>query len=394
VLFVSHYAGRTGAPVVLLNLQRWLREHSQLRFATILRQGGTLAEEFGALAETIVAQPSPSGPSLLSTVRRRFGSHTAAEDLLARLSHWRSRSFGLIYSNTVTNGAVVSAVARPGTPVITHVHEMDYWIEKHGRENWEQVREQTTLFVAASKAVARNLCDRRGIPTAKIEVVHEFVPSVLPPGTEDRGRRQRAELGLPAEAFVVAGGGAEMWRKGRDLFVQVAAQMLRASPDRPCFFVWVGSMEDAEAQHWLRHDARVAGIANRMRWVGEVTNPLDYFAACDAFVMVSREDPFPLVCLEAALLGKPIVCFADAGGIPELVEADAGYAVRYLDLAAMTERLLQLSRDDGLRMALGARAAEKVREKYSLEVAAPRLLAIMNRLIHQSSALSSSQEEL
>ena len=46
ILFVSHDAGRTGAPLILLNFQRWLKEHTTVKFATIVRRSGPLEAEF------------------------------------------------------------------------------------------------------------------------------------------------------------------------------------------------------------------------------------------------------------------------------------------------------------------------------------------------------------
>ena len=40
-----------------------------------------------------------------------------------------------------------------------------------------------------------------------------------------------------------------------------------------------------------------------------------------------EEDPYTLVCLEAAALEKPYVCFEGAGGSPEFVEEDCGFVV-------------------------------------------------------------------
>ncbi|MDH6063711.1 hypothetical protein, partial [Umezakia ovalisporum] len=48
------------------------------------------------------------------------------------------------------------------------------------------------------------------------------------------------------------------------------------------------------------------------------------------------------VCLEAASLGKPILCFDKAGGEPEFVEDDCGFIVPYLDLDAADMNLISL----------------------------------------------------
>ncbi len=50
--------------------------------------------------------------------------------------------------------------------------------------------------------------------------------------------------------------------------------------------------------------------------------------ACDAFLLTSMVDPYPLVMLEAAYLQKPIIAF-DSGGVTEFVKEGMGKIVPY-----------------------------------------------------------------
>jgi glycosyltransferase involved in cell wall biosynthesis len=381
ILFISHDAGRTGAPFVLLHFLGWLKANTDFELTTLSRRDGPLLPEFAKLGETIVLAPNPAThPGWIRGAARRLGWDRLHR--MRSLQTLRNRPFQLLYSNTVTNGDLLAKLSRPGTPVITHIHELTYWIERSGRKNWEQVRRHTTHFVAASEAVSSNLIRHYQIPSSQISVVHEFIPAEkcgAQVETEQRSKI-RATMGIPAEAFVVVGSGMETWRKGKDLFVQLAACIRRRHPPRLVYFVWVGSPGDEDDQRQLTHDVTAAGLADCVRWTGEVNNPLDYFSCFDAFVMVSREDPFPLVCLEAALLGLPIVCFANAGGAPELVEADCGFVVDYLDIDAMADKVQLLAQDETLRRRLGSCAAGKVRARFSLEASASRLLEIMQRI--------------
>lgn len=183
------------------------------------------------------------------------------------------------------------------------------------------------------------------------------------------------------DAFVVGGSGQETWRKGKDLFVQLATLLRRRHSSRSFWFVWVGHPGDEEERRQLKHDTEKAGVADVFCWTGEVSNALDYFTCFDAFALVSREDPFPLVCLEAALLEKPILCFSGAGGTYELVEDDSGFVVPYLDLNAMADKLLLLGENEELRRKMGACGAAKVRERFSLNVMAPRLHRLIDSLL-------------
>jgi glycosyltransferase involved in cell wall biosynthesis len=384
ILFISHDAGRTGAPLVLLHFQRWLKTHTNTKFSTVLRRRGPLEADFAALGETFLIET----PRWERIVRQRLGRSRNWSWLgsAKRLAALRDRSYRLIYSNTITNGDVLQILARPRVPVITHVHELEYWINKSGPDNWKQVCEHTTKFVAVSEAVSRNLRERHRIAPERMEVVHEFIPvdqtSYLTNASQNATTRK--QLNIPGDAFVVGGSGYENWRKGKDLFVQLAALLRRRDPRRTYWFVWVGWEGDEEERRQLKHDMEKAGVADIFTWTGEVTKPLDYFSCFDAFALVSREDPFPLVCLEAALLEKPILCFEGAGGISELVEEDSGFSVPYLDLTAMADKLLLLGEGENLRRKMGIRGATKVRERFSLDVMAPRLHRVVSGLLAQT----------
>ena len=99
------------------------------------------------------------------------------------------------------------------------------------------------------------------------------------------------------------------------------------------------------------------------------------------FCLTSREDPYPLVNLEVASLGMPIVCFEGSGGSEEFVEDDCGFVVPYLELETMADRVSELLDSTELRRRLGGRAASKVRERHDLEDTAPQILGIIERFL-------------
>jgi glycosyltransferase involved in cell wall biosynthesis len=376
ILFVSHDATRTGAPIVLLHLLRWLQSHSARPFGVIVRGPGDLTSEFMSVAETLVLHDS-SPPSTLKRLKQRLSQQTPVP------ASWRNRKWGLLYSNTVTNGMFVNSLRLNGLPVITHVHELRYWIERSGRTNWNAVTDQSSHFIAASNAVRQTLTQDYAIPAGLIDVVHEFVAASAAAMPHKSGDLRKA-FGIPADAFVVGASGHETWRKGKDLFVQLAATVKRNNPGDNVHFVWVGDRGAEGEQYQLNHDVQLAEVADRVHWTGVVDDPLPYFSDFDAFAMVSREDPFPLVCLEAALLQTPLLCFAGAGGVPELVDDDAGFVVPYLDVGAMAERLSILLRDSALKDRLGMRARSKVIERHTADHAGPRVLEIIETQIERS----------
>src|SRR5947207_11489643 len=111
VLFVSQDARRTGAPVLLLHFLRWLRTNTSIDFEVVLRRSGELSSEFAALAPVWHAEAT-TGRLARTTMRvaRRLGVKSSLDDLhIDRMIRELSRRrFGVVYSNTVWNGALVS----------------------------------------------------------------------------------------------------------------------------------------------------------------------------------------------------------------------------------------------------------------------------------------------
>jgi glycosyltransferase involved in cell wall biosynthesis len=263
---------------------------------------------------------------------------------------------------------------------LTHVHELDFsFLIGVGPERWQCVKGHSTSYIACA-GVVKDALVRYGAEASKVDVVHAFVPAITAQNREAGRRLLREELGLPNEALVVGAAGQVGWRKGADLLVQLAKRVGTMRAGEPIYFVWIGggsAMAIGEAEH----DVRMLGLEERVRFVGPRKNPLPYFAGFDLFVLPSREDPYPLVCLEAASVGVPIICFDRAGGMPEFVESDCGIVVPYLDVDRMAQELISLLEDPSRREAMGHRAMEKVRQRHDVNVAAPMILSIMEKLL-------------
>ncbi len=52
VLFISHDASRTGAPIVLLHLLKWVKYNTDVEFLILLKDGVELEDRFRVLGET------------------------------------------------------------------------------------------------------------------------------------------------------------------------------------------------------------------------------------------------------------------------------------------------------------------------------------------------------
>jgi glycosyltransferase involved in cell wall biosynthesis len=372
ILVIGHDAYRAGAQVELLHVLRWMRAHFDRQIDLLLLAGGDLLADYGDVVATHVL------PRALAGLHPRLAAATtaAARRAPSPLRTLAAGQVDLVFANSVgalSLAAEVSALAR--CPLVCHVHDLELSMSATitGRR-FGQIRDEVDCFISVSEAVRASLIVNRGVEPDRIRVIPPGVPAV----GFDAGAariRVRGELGLADDAFVVGGSGTTDWRKGSDLFVATARALAARSSDRSVHFVWVGG--DPKPIGLLRRDVERAGLSGRVTFVGRQTDAWPYHSAFDAFLLTSREDPFPLVCLESARLSVPTVCFAGAGGMPEFVEDDAGCVVPYLDLQAAAGALSALAGSEALRARLGRRAAQKVHERCDLEVVGSRIGSLL-----------------
>lgn len=352
ILFISHDANRAGAQILLLRFLKKLKHLPDYQFRILLKHGGGLIREFEKLAPVYHWSHSYNRRRVSRLLNRE-----SYQDYVLR--EIRNEGYDLVVSNTVTNGELLSQI-KPlvNCPIITYAHEMPMGIAMYtDPSSFNQTLRHSDYYWACSDAQRTIYIDRFGINPEAISVL----PSLMPEGawqirTEESTVKQiRQLLEIPDHARVVGSVGTLDWRKGIDVFVQLARL---SDPDT--HFVWVGGHETQVEYHMMTEDLRRLELLHRVHLVPHSDRPYDYMAAFDVFAMTSREEPYPLVVLEAAMLGKPIVCFAASGGAPDFVESDAGFVCDYLDAASMSTFLSQLLKNESLRVSMGLAAREKV----------------------------------
>jgi glycosyltransferase involved in cell wall biosynthesis len=286
------------------------------------------------------------------------------------------RRFDLIYANTVATWPHVGALRKKSRLLLWHIHELNYALRLEiPDERAHDLFPKATAFVAVSKAVRDTLAREYEVPVEKVALIHGFVslPDLTPAEKVVRRQRINEALGWPSDAFVVGGCGSMGWRKGTDLFLEIARRVTSGRGHDRVRFLWVGGgVRDKEVLEF-EHDLNALGLKDCCVRIPTAPDVLDYYCAMDVFALTSREDPFPLVMLEAGANGLPTVCFADSGGAPEFVESDAGLIAPCQDVAAFADHILKLHDEPNLRALLGTRALAKVRTHYSAAVQAPKL---------------------
>lgn len=382
VLVLGHGAERTGPPVYLLRVGRWLRDHADVQLELVLLDDGPLLPELRELGPlTVLPEFGLTGRvRYLPALGRRLGGERWAQRGREVALRGAAQGVGepeVVWVNTA--GSVRALRYLPFRPrrVVTHVHEMSLGLERHLRaEDRALIERCTDRYLTVSSPVTRHLVERWGIDPGRIGHAAGVV-ELPPPAARREVDEVRGAVGARPGDLLVGTAGTVDWRKAPDLFLAAAVELRALLPGRRVVHVWMGGGTGSPAWAAAHEMAAAAGLGDDVRFVGEQADPLDWMRAFDLFVLPSREDAFPLVCLEAASVGVPVVCF-DTGGIVDFVapegEAPAGAVVPYPDVAAFARACARLLADDAERGAAGDRAARRVAERHAVEVGARHLL--------------------
>jgi glycosyltransferase involved in cell wall biosynthesis len=235
-------------------------------------------------------------------------------------------------------------------------------------ERWSYGRNRIPLLAAVSGGVAREL--ERLYPNARVLLTPNGVDTdCFRPDQQVRSELRRAEGVVDDEVIALFVGG-DWDHKGLSVAIAALARVQLASPR-----LWVVGSGD---ERRFRVYAGRCGVAERVSFFGARSDVERFYQAADVLLLPSRYEAFPLVSLEAAACGIPIIA-TPVNGIEELLgTGDAGAVVERTPEAFATA-LAQLASDGAARARMG-HAARRRALAYSWERSTASVLEIYRDL--------------
>lgn len=318
-------------------------------------------------------------------VRHRTGlivpepSVIRAAAAVARAHGCRAVWFGAAAPNALMTPALRRAgVAR--AVATTHGHEVWWSAAPPTRQLVHRIGEVTDVLTYLGRYTRDRIGAALG-PAARSRMQQ------LTPGVDDAmyrpgagGAQVRAQHGL-GERPVIVCVSRLVPRKGQDQLIRALPEVRRRVPGAVLLIVGDGPYRTS-----LQRLAAAEGVADDVVFTGRVPweqLPAHYDAG-DVFAMPCRSrraglevEGLGIVYLEASATGLPVIA-GDSGGAPDAVlDGETGFVVGGHDLAALTDRLVQLLTDRDLAARMGRRGRAWVAEKWRWEHQAARLLALL-----------------
>lgn len=350
IVLVSHDAHPHGAQYLLLHIVKYLHEYLKFIVDVIFLNGGELLSEFSLYSNTHCVDASVYNGE--------------AQSLLLRLYKNGART---VILNTVVSGSISDAAKAANYRIVSLVHEMPELIIKSGHiDAAKRLGENSDLLVFPAAVV------KHGIEEVIGKEVNNSV--IQPQGLFRKNKVSAGEpfskshlklcnkLKISEESKIVLNVGYGDYRKGIDLFVDIAASVHQHMNN--VYFVWVGHL-DINCESKARKKIKKLNLSNNVIFTGKDFDTDLYYAGSDVFALTSREDPFPSVVLEAIDSGCPVIGFDGAGGFTDIISKDVGVLVNKFDTKEYAKEIITILSDDEISNKYAINSRRLIDDEYS-----------------------------
>lgn len=362
ILIITPYAGRTGSEMMIgYLLNRFDRKRFQMALCTL--QPGELLKDIPSDVPTFTA---PSQFSIVQKLQNKFGENPINSYFRKVQKEFKA---DIWYFNTLVPSFLLPLAQELGVKVVTHFHEltMEYLALK--ASVFRNIITQSDLIIGCSEIVCQQIREAGG---RRIELCHELIDQSRVQANAIRVQELRANLNIQTDEFVWVMSGQTTYRKGFDLLPDFATE-LKGTKAR---IIWLGQLLDdglvEYTQQKLKHNTGirvdVMGIQREDYYA--------YLSLANGFLLTSREDPFPLVMIEAATLGKPIVAFP-SGGVAEFVMEGMGEVTNSWNVRDVVLSMKKVMHNE---LVLDPEASKKRAQQFDVSAIVSRWETLMAQL--------------
>ncbi|MDQ3534012.1 MAG: glycosyltransferase family 4 protein [Bacteroidota bacterium] len=338
ILFISHDASRTGAPLLLIWLIKWLKINKAIDPYVLLLNDGVLKNDFEEIAKTFLWENSFQNLSFLKRLFVKFKLLSVRSNYQKHLLN-KLKTIGpdYLYFNSIVSSPLIPFLkGQLGCPTILHVHEYKSIIHQFDLDgDVSNGFKYVDQFITVSEIVNQNLLLNYGIKNENSIIVYEYI---------DFTRYKPIPKKLNSERIIIGGGGLVHWRKGVEFFIIVANYFKKKYPKINIEFWWIGVVKPND-RIYLEQDIIKLGLQDTVFLKGEIIEMSDVLNEIDLFLITSREDPFPVIAIEAAYHYNPLITWNQAIGTKEIIEKGCGETVDYMDFEAMSKAIYHIVND-------------------------------------------------
>ncbi len=283
----------------------------------------------------------------------------------------RDERISLVHAHLPSAGILARVAAK--VPVVYTEHNLAGSYRQPTRTLNRLTYRGNEAVTAVSEAVASSVEGWGGPPAT-------FVANGV---AVDVGQAQiadiRQQLGIEPDLPLIVHVGNIRPLKGHSTLIAAAELLVKLLPD--FLIASAGGEKNPGDLERVRRQARVVGVANKLRFLGRVDDARPLLAAADVVVNPADAEGLPVVLLEALALGRPVVATA-VGGVPTIIrDGETGRLVPAGDPVALAAALAEAITDGAASSRWGTAGAALVAQEYGVDRMVTAFEDIYRRLL-------------
>lgn len=241
---------------------------------------------------------------------------------------------------------------------------------------WSKLKYPAYDKVIAISEGIRQVLLSQGVASEQVKLVHSAVDTQrFAPNSAER-QWLLDEFELPQNALVVANFAQLIERKGQDVIMRAAKQLIVEHPNLRVLLFGRGPKQQ---QYQARIDE--LGLQKIVQLVGFRQDVARILPAVDIVAHPASMEGLGVALLQSSASGVPVVGFA-AGGIPEAVaHNETGLLASVGNQVQFTQDLNRLLQDPILREQMGRKGRAKICSEFAIEVMAEGNLSVYRSVL-------------
>jgi glycosyltransferase involved in cell wall biosynthesis len=141
----------------------------------------------------------------------------------------------------------------------------------------------------------------------------------------------------------------------------------------------VGRTLDEQFRQKLNSNIR---HSDRVRFLGEMSHEdsISYLYGSDVIISASRDDPFPVVLVEAFCMGKPCIVSDRTGNAELITDRKNGFVFASENARELARKITYITRNAGMVPRIGAEARITYEKFLTLGIFEKKLLNYLNNM--------------
>ncbi|WP_316822078.1 glycosyltransferase family 4 protein [Pedobacter gandavensis] len=317
ILFITQDLARTGSEMVLWYLLNNMDKNQYSIYVLCMKKGelfDLLPDHIGR--EIFYKKSSSWYLRVYRGILKVLGKNAVAIQVDCIMRHFKA---DLWYINTIVIPDVFEASKNYPVKVVTHIHELPGAFSLIKGQALKSVFSHSDVCIGCSEIVCEKIGDF-GHPDIRLQ--HSFIDVSTIQVDTDRVVQIKEKLGIQPADFVWVISGGTTYMKGIDQVLPI----LEHFKEEPVKIIWIGKQLNTGLDFYVQHIAEQK-YPGKLLFTGALSEDYyNYMSVANGFLLLSREESFSLVLLEAAYLGIPIVAF-NVGIVPQFLLKDMGIII-------------------------------------------------------------------